>query len=53
MVCIGVNLDFWILDILGLDGFIGNVLYSREYRIWEKFKDKRVVVLGLGNLVGM
>ncbi|XP_068679794.1 flavin-containing monooxygenase 5-like [Montipora foliosa] len=49
MVCTGVNSDPRIPDIPGLDGFTGNVLHSKEYRTWQKFKDKRVVVLGLGN----
>lgn len=52
MVCFGINKEFCIVDILGLDGFCGDVIYSKEYRIWKNFEGKCVIVVGMGNLVG-
>lgn len=53
MVCIGVNWDFCDINILGLNGFFGNVIYSKDYRIWKNYKGKCVLVVGLGNFGGL
>lgn len=53
MVCIGVNWDFCDINILGLNGFFGNVIYSKDYRIWKNYEGKCVLVVGLGNFGGL
>lgn len=35
--------------LAGVEKFKGKIMHSREYKYPEEFRDKRIVVVGLGN----
>nr|XP_020670359.1 dimethylaniline monooxygenase [N-oxide-forming] 1-like isoform X1 [Pogona vitticeps] len=51
MVCIGYLADpsLQLSSFPGIDKFKGQYFHSREYKTPEVFKDKRVLVVGMGN----
>ncbi|XP_028936872.1 flavin-containing monooxygenase 5-like [Ornithorhynchus anatinus] len=51
LVCTGHHIDPYLPleSFPGISKFKGQYLHSRDYKYPEKFKDKRVVMIGLGN----
>uniref|UniRef100_M8BGX5 Flavin-containing monooxygenase n=1 Tax=Aegilops tauschii TaxID=37682 RepID=M8BGX5_AEGTA len=49
VVATGENAENVVPDIPGLDGFAGEVAHVSEYKSGEKYKGKRVLVVGCGN----
>ncbi|XP_066479374.1 flavin-containing monooxygenase 5-like [Tiliqua scincoides] len=51
LVCTGHHIDpYFPLDcFLGIEKFKGKIIHSREYKHPEKFRDQRILVIGLGN----
>uniref|UniRef100_UPI00358E0619 flavin-containing monooxygenase 5-like isoform X3 n=1 Tax=Myxine glutinosa TaxID=7769 RepID=UPI00358E0619 len=54
MVCIGhhVNKHLPLDSFPGIDRFMGRYIHSREYKEPWEYKDKRVLVIGIGNSGG-
>ncbi|XP_038067757.1 flavin-containing monooxygenase 5-like [Patiria miniata] len=52
MICTGMFNNPHIPDFPGLDVFQGKVIHSQAYRTPDEYKDKRVVVVGIGNSGG-
>ncbi|PIK38358.1 hypothetical protein BSL78_22141 [Apostichopus japonicus] len=51
-VCNGHHAKPYIPDFPGIDDFQGTKLHTHYYRTPDSFKDKRVVVIGIGNSGG-
>uniref|UniRef100_A0A674K3A3 Flavin-containing monooxygenase n=1 Tax=Terrapene triunguis TaxID=2587831 RepID=A0A674K3A3_9SAUR len=51
LVCTGHHIDPYLpLECFpGVEKFKGKIMHSREYKYPEEFRDKRMVVVGLGN----
>ncbi|CAM5160866.1 unnamed protein product [Natator depressus] len=51
LVCTGHHIDPYLpLECFpGVEKFKGKIMHSREYKYPEEFRDKRIVVVGLGN----
>ncbi|XP_072854360.2 flavin-containing monooxygenase 5 [Pogona vitticeps] len=51
LVCTGHHIDPYLpLDSFpGIEKFKGKIIHSREYKHPEKFRDQRLLVIGLGN----
>ncbi|XP_033007220.1 dimethylaniline monooxygenase [N-oxide-forming] 5-like isoform X1 [Lacerta agilis] len=51
LVCTGHHIDpYFPLDLFpGVEKFKGKIMHSREYKHPEKFRDQRILVIGLGN----
>ncbi|KAI5680385.1 hypothetical protein M9H77_01612 [Catharanthus roseus] len=49
VVATGETSDAFIPDVKGLSNFSGEVIHSTRYKNGEKYKDKKVLVVGAGN----
>ncbi|XP_049397332.1 probable indole-3-pyruvate monooxygenase YUCCA10 [Solanum stenotomum] len=45
----GENNEGHIPKMVGIENFKGEIIHSSDYRFGEKYKDKKVLVVGLGN----
>uniref|UniRef100_M1DQI5 Flavin-containing monooxygenase n=1 Tax=Solanum tuberosum TaxID=4113 RepID=M1DQI5_SOLTU len=43
------NNEGYIPKVVGIENFNGEIIHSSDYKFGEKYKDKKVLVVGLGN----
>ncbi|XP_069121137.1 flavin-containing monooxygenase 5-like [Argopecten irradians] len=52
MVATGHHAQKKMPDFPGMDAFKGSITHTHDYKSWEGYKDKKVVVVGVGNSGG-
>lgn len=52
MVATGHHAQKKLPDFPGMDKFKGSITHTHDYKSWEGYKDKKVVVVGVGNSGG-